>query len=410
MDGTEDRAAPAAPLAPRRAPRLVPVALLIALGHGAFLIWRGVQLSPDSGSYAAWAERLVQSGFDYQLLLGQARTEFPAALYGLFVTLLAVLKLLFGEHWPLALVALNFAVHVALGVLVVRLALRTTASAMAGWAALILYLGCFDLLNWTPFVLSDTIFVWLAFAIFSFASARILRDAQGWWRVALPAAAGCFFRPTGFVLLPDLALAAYLSSKKGGRIPPAATFAAGALTVVAGTFLFAWLMEDPARWPFDTLSMAFETVSKGYSAGEVVSARLETYHLVPDSLFDRVLISVDRFVHFFAVGAAGYSAAHWLVSLIFFLPCYALAGWLAVAIWRGDHAFGLLERRVFLAATGAILAYALFHALVQVDYDWRYRLPVIPHLILLASAGAADLSRRWPRLMAPASTGRRQRR
>jgi hypothetical protein len=48
---------------------------------------------------------------------------------------------------------------------------------------------------------------------------------------------------------------------------------------------------------------------------------------------------------------------------------------------------------VFLAAAGAVLAYAVFHGLVQVDFDWRYRLPVIPHLILLAAGGIAVLGR-----------------
>jgi hypothetical protein len=49
---------------------------------------------------------------------------------------------------------------------------------------------------------------------------------------------------------------------------------------------------------------------------------------------------------------------------------------------------------VFLAAFGALLSYAIFHALVQVDFDWRYRIPILPHLILLAAGGLADLARR----------------
>jgi hypothetical protein len=63
-------------------------------------------------------------------------------------------------------------------------------------------------------------------------------------------------------------------------------------------------------------------------------------------------------------------------------------------LWRGRTGFAAPERKVFLAAFGAVLSYALFHALVQVDFDWRYRIPILPHLILLAAGGLADLARR----------------
>jgi hypothetical protein len=98
-----------------------------------------------------------------------------------------------------------------------------------------------------------------------------------------------------------------------------------------------------------------------------------------------------------AAGRAGgfpYSLGHWLAELAFFLPCYLLAAWLGVALWRGRTDFGAAERKVFLAAFGALFSYAVFHALVQVDFDWRYRTPILAHLILLAAGGLADLARR----------------
>jgi hypothetical protein len=35
----------------------------------------------------------------------------------------------------------------------------------------------------------------------------------------------------------------------------------------------------------------------------------------------------------------------------------------------------------------------VFHGLLQVDFDWRYRVPVLPHLALLAAGGVAVLRR-----------------
>ncbi|MET1111776.1 MAG: hypothetical protein ABWX67_09660 [Allosphingosinicella sp.] len=377
-----------------RPPSLGLAALLIAGCHGIYTLAVGVRMSPDSQAYAYWSARLVDNGFDYPAILAEASVGFPAILYALFGTALAVLRLAFGDGWAAASVVLNLAAHVALGLLVVRLAARATGSGAATWGALLLYLGCFDLLMWVPFVLSDATFVLLAFAIFTLAAARILGDSRGWTAVLIPAAAGIFYRPTGMVLLPDLAWAIYLSKTGGRAIRRGPVLAALAAAVAAGALAFAWFVQDPGRWPLDSFSTAFRNVAAEYALGEVVSGRPETYHAPPAALLDHLLISADRFVHFFAIGAADYSAAHWLAELAFFLPCYALAAWLAVALWRGRTGFAAPERKVFLAAFGAVLSYALFHALVQVDFDWRYRIPILPHLILLAAGGLADLLRR----------------
>jgi hypothetical protein len=375
-------------------PRPWLAALLIAAGHAGHVLARGATMAPDSRSYAYWSARLIESGFDYPTLLAEANPGFPPILYALFATLLALLRLALGNDWANGLVALNFAAHVALGLLVVRLAERLTGSGVAGWGVLLLFLGCFDLLMWVPLVLSDATFVFLAFLIFTLAARRILDSSRSWLAVLVPAFAGIFYRPTGIVLVPDLIWAIYLSRTGTRRIRWGPVLGVLAASIAAGTLAFAWFMQDPGRWPLESLSPAFRSIAGGYSLGEVVNARYETYHVPPRALLDYLSISADRFLHFFAIGAATYSLGHWLVELAFFLPCYALAGWLAVALWRGRTGFGAAERKVFLAAFGAILSYAVFHALVQVDFDWRYRTPILPHLILLAAAGLADLVRR----------------
>jgi hypothetical protein len=381
-------------LARLRPPPLWLAGLAVALCHGAYTLALGVAMSPDSGAYAYWSARLIESGFAYPTLVGEASGGFPPLLYALFVSLLALLRLAFGGGWAAALVALNFAAHVGLGLLVVRLAARLTGSGSAAWGALLLYLGCFDLLQWVPFVLSDATFVFLAFTIFTLAAARILGEARGWLPVFATAAVATFYRPTGMVLLPDLGWAFYLAKTPRRRVPPGLALAALAAAVAAAFVLFAWLVQDPARWPLDALSAAFRETAASYARGEVVSARPETFHVPPRQLLDFVLLSADRFLHFFAPAAAAFGRGHRLVQLAFFLPCYALAAWLALALWRGRTAFAAPERKVFLAALGAVFAYALFHALVQVDFDWRYRAPILPHLILLAAGGIADLERR----------------
>ena len=367
------------------------VILAVGLFHGIYALLTGVTSAPDSVAYAYWAGRLIDSGFDYPTLLSEAEVGFPPILYALFATLLALLRLVFGTEYGTALVAVNFLAHLTLGLLLVALVKRLTRSGIAAWIALILFLACHEIVRWVPFLLSDSTFVLFAFAIFYLASARILGDRSGWLPVLLPASAAVIYRPTGIVLLPDLVFAAILSRWRRPLRRKGLVLAAAGAGVLALIFLFAWFMQAPGRWPFHPLSGAIHMVAGGYGIGEVVSARLETAHAPPQALIDYVLISADRFVHFFAIGAADYSAVHWTVTLVFFVPCYGLSAWLCIALLRGRSGFRAAEQRVFIAAAGAIFSYALFHGLIQIDFDWRYRLVILPHLILLASGGAASL-------------------
>jgi hypothetical protein len=359
---------------------------LLALGTGPIL-------TPDSAAYARGAERLIASGLDFPELVSAASTTYPAALYSLFLMLVVVLKLLFGAAWPAALVGVNVLALGGAAALLVRASFIATGSPAAAWAALLLFVGCFDLLHWSAFVLSDATFIFVSFAVFALAADRIVRRAGSWAPVFALACVAAFYRPPGVVLLPAAAWAWFLARSSPGALRRVAT-AAAAAAGAAGSVLFAWVMQQPERWPLSLLSGTVEATAARYAAGEVVYGRLETFHAPPRSVADLTAISADRLAHFFAFSASDFSFGHILANAAFFLPAYALAvlALAAGAIGRGGFSNG--QRDVQLAAVAFILLTAGFHALLQVDFDWRYRAPVLPHLILLAAAGVAVLLRR----------------
>jgi hypothetical protein len=208
------------------------------------------------------------------------------------------------------------------------------------------------------------------------------------------ATAAIFYRPTGIVLLPDLAWAFYLARSKGTRIARARVFALLCAGAVGGALVFARLVQHPPALADGTFSFALQETAKGYRIGEIVHHRPETFHNIPAGLLDHLLIISDRFLHFFAPAASSFGLGHAIVQYLFFLPCYALGLWFVWLLLRGRTALATAGRDVCFAALGAVFAYAFVHALLQVDFDWRYRLPVIPHMILLAAAGSSELVRR----------------
>ncbi len=363
------------------------VALLAIMGLN--LLWFGPGMGGDTPTYLLWADRLRASHFD---LIGEIRAfNQPAAItYSLFVTLLALLRML-GPAWLAGLLVLNLVAMAAVGALVVRLVVRITGDRRCGWIALVLLLACHDLWQWSRYLLSDPIFLLLAYGVFLMEARRLLGVRKRWLTVFAASAVASLFRPTGIVMFPITAWSFLLANTANTRLSRRRILAGLVVIGALGLGLFGAIVQAPGHWPLGPTRPLFDLIASDYAKGQVVWDRLETFHASPQGLTDVWLISLDRLWHYFAIGAAGFSHGHWLVNLVFFVPTYALAGYFVVRLVGGRSRLGRGEQNVCYAALGAIVFYALFHGAIQVDYDWRYRVPILPHLILLAACGAGEL-------------------
>jgi hypothetical protein len=360
----------------------------LSLALSVYVLLAGPHFSSDSRSYSYWADRLIANGYDVPEVLGEYGNAL-AATYLLFVTGVIVLKLVLGTYWFVGLIIINILAIAGVGTLVTRLSVRLFDTPIAGWASLALYAVCHDIWKWSPYVLSDPSFLLFAYCVFLMEGRRLLQPAKSWLPVFGASAAATLFRPTGIVLFPVTAWSFLLSRTRATptarSLLLAGLFAAG----IAAALLFGWFMQDPGRWPVGFASVAIRKIADGYAAGQVVWDRVATYHAPPHALADFWAITLDRFVHFFALGPSEYSAAHWVIQSIFYGPVYAFSAYFMVILLAGKSALSKEKQSICYVAAGAIILYAFFHAMIQVDYDWRYRIPILPHFVLLASGGVA---------------------
>jgi hypothetical protein len=84
----------------------------------------------------------------------------------------------------------------------------------------------------------------------------------------------------------------------------------------------------------------------------------------------------------------GYSLKHNLLNMAFFIPAYAFA-LSALGFLKRTGAAGQDKgtQKTAVLCLALIVSFALFHAVTNIDFDWRYRLPIIFPLILLAAIG-----------------------
>jgi hypothetical protein len=378
---------------------------LIAAAHGAFVARAGVVMSPDSYGYMSSGADLLRNRFDYATWARET-TFGNAPLYSSFITAVALAMLAAGPHWQAAIGILNVLCDAAVGLILVRMAHRVTGSKAGAWCALILYLLAFDVVNWSHFVLSDMLNLLITFGFFAVVAGSILGGgglgpAPLGFAAALLALA-LVSRPTSLALIPVALTGTYLYRHRDGRAGAEGPLRwgnalTGALVLASAVAAAAYLgiVQRPERWPFRTLAAELRNRAEEFRSGQIISARPETYHRTPQSFLDYSSILGDRFLHFFAFTSRGFSGTHNLYNILFFVPTYslALAGVFGFLVAK-PGSVGRGELVVYLSLF-TVLDYALFHAMTHIDFDWRYRLPTMPHLLLIASAGLSVACSWW---------------
>jgi hypothetical protein len=366
-------------------------AIAVLIVHGFVVLRSGVSLPPDSVGYSRWADLLIANHFNVAAASRATGTHnVPAEMYMLFTAMVALAKLVAGAKWAAVIVAANLcfdALTAAILVKLVRLATRSNAAAVL---AIVAWLLCFDVVTWVRMPLTDVPFLLVSFAAFAAVAVPHLAGRKPSRKAVIAAIVltviSVLLRPVGFLWL-ILVVTAWLVLS--GRVSRRSLIAA-ALLVAAGVFIaHTFVVRNPDNWPIDTLARSVRWDARSYRAGEVIKGRPETFHTPPSTVVDYASITADRFIHFFAPSAALFSRGHKIAGVAFYVPLYLLA---IVAVMAASRRDGKSADVVILAAI-VVLTVAFWHSLVVIDYDWRYRLPVIPHLIFLAGCAVPLLWR-----------------
>ena len=119
-------------------------------------------------------------------------------------------------------------------------------------------------------------------------------------------------------------------------------------------------------------------IYKYVKSGMIVHGRPETWVDPPNNFFDVVYIYFLRLVNFFNPYASTFSILHILLNIIQTLTLlFSLFIWL---IFGGDSK---IKDRTFVFIIILSFSVAAFHSFTLIDYDWRYRFPLILPLIML---------------------------
>ncbi len=339
---------------------------------------------PDTGIYVAITDDLLAGNFASLLSLQAMRwTKLT------FLTVMLGARVIAPEHWMFLILIVNVFACATATMLLVDLVRRATHSSIACAVALALYLTSFDVQVWVGRILTDTLYTLIAFIPFYLLCRAFLdqpaRGTKSWLPISILGAA--LSRPPGVLLVPLIAIAKSVLSPDATNVRRRRAI----VLVFVGCAVVAllwrtWIVQDPTRWPFRFLDQRIAEFAEREKSGEVIYDRREANVAPPLTCIDHLEIQSIRFARFFQVTSSGFSRLHNLVSLASFGAMYLLAVIALISALRdGDRR----RRSVVLAAILWIFALAFFHAITILDFDWRFRAPLIPHFVFLAGCGAS---------------------
>ena len=112
--------------------------------------------------------------------------------------------------------------------------------------------------------------------------------------------------------------------------------------------------------------------------GMIIHDRPETWLDPPNSFFDIIYIYFMRFVNFFNPYAETFSIIHIILNVFqTFLIILSILIWFLIGNLTNSF------NKIFLFVIILSFSVAAFHSFTLIDYDWRYRFPLILPLLTL---------------------------
>jgi glycosyltransferase involved in cell wall biosynthesis len=345
-----------------------------------FLFIEGPMISPDTITYDKWSDQLMT--FGVTKIVTDTDYVFSKLFYFFHLSFIALCKIAAGNHWKYLHFITNIVLHILTGVLIFYNSYKLTKDGAVALFSNVLFYFSIDSITITFCLLSDTVFVFLLslfFAIYLCSS-----DLKKYFTASFLALLLIivFYRPTGINILATVLFFTFLQKVK---IDVSKRVIYNFL-LVAGLFLFSYNMyvlsmgEDYIK----ELSLKFLRTKFLYDAkGIVIWDRYIFDKISDNSTLNAFLFYGQKLIRFFQFYVPQYSLVHNLMNFTFFVPAYFSLFYLMLS--------KSITKKEILLILFFIFTTAFFHTFTVIDFDWRYRLILIPFLCNLCAIGLQKL-------------------
>jgi hypothetical protein len=342
-------------------------------------IYKGSIQSPDTGSYIIWADRLISHQFNLFSYYSDNTFITHLLFYTLPVSILAILKLIMSDQWITGYLITNLVALFFTLFLYIKIALNLGIRKWLVSATLLIFLVSIDFLLWPRYILSDTLFVLLVMLAIYVVTTLTSNFHTFYILISL------FFllvtRPSSLPYIAVFLFFAFMPSMSQKTLVKKTLFVRLGSFILLSSVVYSIIIMANTSGIIENATIDFWY--KWVAEGAIIHHRPETYIAYEATHLGTMKLFIYRMVGFFSPFLKNFSAAHNILNLSL-LGCYV------VTLTMFRHSFRDFEINNNRAKTVALLStlivsVAIFTSAILIDYDWRYRYPLIAPLILLTT-------------------------
>jgi hypothetical protein len=347
-----------------------------------FNLYKGSVQSPDTGNQVIWAKILIGHEFNFLAYYGDLSFHVPPFLYTIPVTIFAILISIFGEHWVIGYQILNLAALFFILFLYVKITLHLNVRQWLVALSLLAFIISVDYLLWPRYILTDTLFSALVMLAIYIVIGGTNNRLGYYVLIIFSSFLLLFSRPSSPAFIAVFLFFGFLVDlSQRILIKKTLLFRLGILTLFAST-IYSVVVMAHASGVFESSYLDFwrSIVEQGV----VIYHRPETYIVYEATYLGTIKLHLFRMVGFFNPFASDFSLVHNVLNGLHLLGCYVVIFGLFRYSFIDFEKNNNRAKAIALLST-LIVFVAICTSTILIDYDWRYRYPVIAPLIMLTT-------------------------
>ena len=345
---------------------------LIAL----YILYSGFSMSSDSQRFSIWADDLIRLKFNFYdfFLIEKISLRPHLFFFSLPVSLIALCKVIFVNNWQFAFLLLNLLLVFCSLIIFVKSLLLIGVRPILIAISLPVIVISVDILVWPKFILSDMIYAFLVIFASYFIIKGVVKNKIYYLELFLIIFLLLASRPASFPVIFSVIFFLTISKYKNLFEPKRILL-----------FLFILFISTPIvytlayyfiEYNFNGI-VKFDFITNMVKEGMIIHDRPETWLNKPSNFIDIFHIYFLRLIYFFNPYASTFSVVHILLNIIqIFLLLFS------ISIWLYFGSYIKIIDKIFLFILLLSFSVAAFHSFILIDYDWRYRFPIVLPLIL----------------------------
>jgi len=358
--------------------------IVIPAFHLIFL-FNGPRLGADSGLYSGSADALLLGSVNIVDVLLSGNEN-----YLLSIALAYLAKILSSDNWAWIYIAMQSFFYVCMVLLVLR-KIYVYLSPLSRFFFLALYFFAYDAWMWSSYVLSDSLYVSLTL-FFVYLSLSLSFHYRRVVIAIFSLILAYLTRPVFYIVyaffifvIMEHAILRWAPENKSLHFRRAFHFIVFFL-LSAFVLVVVYFIYRPSSSPL-YFSDVFYFFNNIYSSGEVINDRPITASFPPSDYLEYLSLFLKRLFYFFVPFASDFSASHKILNSLFFFPVYFFSIYALIVLVSNPKLFRQGEYVLVISCIFLSIVTAVFHSLTVLDYDWRYRAPIMLPLLYSSLIG-----------------------